>query len=139
MKGSLVKGGYCGQMTSSCLTILILSIRHGDQGPVEGERARGGPEQPEGRHPEVRAAVLRLQPGGQPGVPPLPAGGAARGRQQGRHQARTHQHRDRQQLKVSQFLHPENYFRVVLNLGEISVFPLFSSIQTFQIKIISCH
>ena len=101
MKGSLVKGGYCGQMTSSCLTILIVSIRHGDQGPVEGERARGGPEQPEGRHPEVRAAVLRLQPGGQPGVPPLPAGGAARGRQQGRHQARTHQYRNRQQLEVS--------------------------------------
>ena len=74
---------------------------------MEGERARGGPEQPEGRHPEVRAAVLRLQPGGQPGVPALPAGGAARGRQQGRHQARTHQHRDRQQLEVSavEFLH----------------------------------
>lgn len=53
-----------------------------------------------GRNPTVRAAVLWLQPRGQSGVPALPAGGVARGRQQSGHQARTHQHGDRWQSEV---------------------------------------
>ena len=101
MKGSLVKGTVnCTEHNRDWLTFST-SLCHCYQGAMEGQWTCGRSIESKGRHPKVCSKVLWLQPGGLPGVPQVPVGGAPRGCQQSYHETCPHHHRDWHLIKVT--------------------------------------